>query len=181
MANPQQFNRRRVLELSTVGTGLAIAGCADQLDANGFDGDHGELAEGERRVTMQIEFEQPELEEQIREFQQLQQQLQQLQFQAQEDEDAEAELQELQAELEELQTEIIEAAFENVLEEFEQFTLTIEDRLTDQGLMKVAGDVTELVDATTETNSVRSLSSTSLFDETEQALEQQPGEPIEPE
>lgn len=179
MTNPLQVNRRRVLELSTVGTGLAIAGCADQLDANEFEGDHGDLGDDERRVTMQIEFEQPQLEEQLREFQQLQQQLQQLSFQAG-DEDVEDEIAELEAELEELQEEITEAAFENVLEEFEQFNLTIEDRLTEQGLMKVAGDVTELVDATTETVSVRSLASVSLFDETERALEQQPEEPVAP-
>ena len=179
MSNQPTFNRRRVLELSGVGTALAVAGCTGQSGANNFEGDHGELGGDERRITMQVEFQQSELEDQIQELQQLQQQLQQLSLQEGE-EDAEEEIGELESRLEELQDEIIDVAFENVLEEFEEYSLTIEDRIAEQGLMKVAGEVTELVDATTETESINSLASSSLFDEAEQALQEQPEEPVEP-
>ena len=76
MTDQPTFNRRRVLELSGVGTTLAVAGCTSQLDdeevdGNGeLDGDRGELAADERRVTMAVQPDQQALQQRQMELQQ---------------------------------------------------------------------------------------------------------------
>lgn len=166
MSSQPTFNRRRILELSGVGTGLAIAGCTGQLDDNGLEGDRGELADGERRVTMAVQPDQQALQQRQLEIQQ--------QVQA-----GELEQQEAQAELQETQRELVEEAFETVLSEFEAFDLTIEDTL-DDGIMLVAGPATDLIDAL-ELEVIQAIAEGSLFEQAQQQQEQpvpEDGEPV---
>lgn len=166
MTDQPTFNRRRVLELSSVGTGLAIAGCTGQLDNNGLSGDRGELADGERRVTMAVQIDQEA-------FQQRQLEIQQ-QLEA-----GELDQQEAQAELESFQQELVDDAFETALSEFEAFDLTIEDTLSD-GIMRVAGPATDLIDAV-DIDVVQALAGEALFEQAQQAQQQpapEDGEPV---
>jgi len=164
MTNQPTFNRRRVLELSGVGTGLAIAGCTGQLDDNDLEGDRGELADGERRATIGIQLD-PQEQQQL---QQRQSEIQQQFEQGELDEaEAEAEFQEL----EERQQELVNDAFETVVSEFEAFDITIEDTL-DSGAMLVAGPATDLIDAL-DTDAVQAMFAEAQFEQAQQA-EQQP-------
>jgi len=169
MSDQLTINRRRVLELSGVGTGLAIAGCTDNNQFD-FDGDRGELEADERRVTMALELDQ----------QQLQQRQQELLQQVQEEEISQ---EEAQAELQELQEQLIDEAFDSLEDAFADLDLTIEDRLTDeQPLMVVAGPATDIIDAL-ETDVIQVLGSQSLFEQIQEAQEQPPveEEPVEQE
>jgi len=166
MANQPTFNRRRVLELSGVGTGLAIAGCTGQLDDNGLEGDRGELADDERRVAMGLEIDQ--------------EQLQQLQLEIQQQVEAgEMDQEEAEAEIEALQEQLVEEALESVQSELEAFDITIEDTL-DDGIMLVAGPATDLIDAL-EIEVIQVIAEEALFEQARQAQEQpapEEGEPV---
>jgi len=163
MANQPTLNRRRVLELSGVGTTLAVAGCTGQLDDNGLEGDRGELADDERRVTMAVEIDQEA-------FQQRQQEIQQ------QVEDGELDQEEAQAEIESFQQELVDDAFETVLSEFEAFDLTIEDTL-DDGIMLVAGPATDLIDAV-DVDVVQALAGAALFEQAQEQPAPEEGEPV---
>jgi len=169
MSDQPTFNRRRVLELSGVGTALAVAGCTSQLD-DGLEGDRGELEDGERRATMVIEPDQEAAQELEMEIQQ--------QVQA-----GELDQQEAQVEFQERQTELLEAALENVQAEFEAFDLTIEDSLQDQILL-VAGPATDLIDAV-DVEGIGGLLGSDAFEQTREQQEAQeeqvPEEPPEDE
>ena len=148
MTDQPTFNRRRVLELSGVGTTLAVAGCTSQLDGSGLEGD-------ERRVTMVVEPDQAAVQELEMEIQQ--------ELQA-----GELDQQQAQIEFQQRQAELLEAAFENVQTEFEAFDLTIEDSLQDQILL-VAGPATDLIDGV-DVEGIGGLLGSDAF---EQAQEQQ--------
>jgi len=165
MSDQPTFNRRRVLELSGVGTTLAVAGCTSQLDDNGLEGDRGELEDDERRVTMGLEIDQEQLQQQQMEIQQ-------------QVEGGEMDEEEAQAEIEALQEELVGDAFETVQSEFEQFDITIEDTL-DDGIMLVAGPATDLIDAL-ELDIIQVMAAEALFEEAQQAQEQPAPEEGEP-
>ncbi len=158
MSNQPTFNRRRVLELSGVGTALAVAGCTGQLDDDGVEGDRGELEDNERRVTMVIEPDEAAFQERQMEIQQ-------------EVEAGELDEQEAQAELQQLQGELLEDAFENIQSEFAEFDLTIEDTLQDQILL-VAGPATDLIDAV-DVEGIGGLLGSDAFEQAQQQQEQQ--------
>jgi len=169
MSDQLTVNRRRVLELSGVGTGLAIAGCMDSSGTD-FEGDRGELEDDERRVTMALEIDQEQIQQRQQEL------LQQV-------EDEEISQEDAQAELQELQQQLIDEAFDSLEDAFADLDLTIEDRLTEeQPLMLVAGPATDLIDAL-EAEVIQVLGSESLFDEIQQAQDQPPveEEPVEEE
>jgi len=169
MSDQPTFNRRRVLELSGVGTALAVAGCTSQLD-DGVEGDRGELEDDERRVTMVIEPDEEALQQRQMEIQQ--------EVQA-----GELDEQEAQAEIQELQAELLEEAFENIQTEFAEFDLTIEDTLQDQILL-VAGPATDLIDAV-DVEGIGGLLGSDAFEQAQEQQEQQeeqvPEEPPEDE
>ena len=126
MSDQPMFNRRRVLELSGVGTGLAIAGCTGQLDDSELEGD-------ERRVTIAIQPEQEALEA----------------LETEVDEEIEAgELDEQQAQIEfqQRQAALLQETFENVQTELEERDISIENTLQDQILL-VTGLSADLIDA----------------------------------
>ncbi len=166
MTEQLTVNRRRVLELSGVGAGLTLAGCLDGDDAD-FEGDRGDLEDDERRVAMALQVDE----------QQLQQAQQELLQQVEEEEITQ---EDAQAELEELQEQLIDEAFSTVLDEFDDLDLTIEDRFDDgQALLLVAGPATEIIDAL-EIEVIQVVGSGSLFEQIQQAQEQQPEEePVE--
>ena len=169
MSDQPTFNRRRVLEISGVGTALAVAGCTSQLD-DGVEGDRGELEDDERRVTMVIEPDEEALQQRQMEIQQ--------EVQA-----GELDEQEAQAEIQELQAELLEEAFENIQTEFAEFDLTIEDTLQDQILL-VAGPATDLIDAV-DVEGIGGLLGSDAFEQAQEQQEQQeeqvPEEPPEDE
>lgn len=144
MTDQPTFNRRRVLELSGVGTTLAVAGCTS-LDSSG-------LGDDERRATVVIEPDQEALQQRRIEIAQ----------------EGELNQQEAEAELQELQIQLLEEAYENVQAEFEDLDLSIEDTLQDQALL-VSGPATALIDGL-DVEGVGSLIASSVF---EQAREQQ--------
>lgn len=154
MTDQPTFNRRRLLEVSGVGTTLAVAGCAGQV------GD--DLAGDERRVTMLL----PE-----------QGAIQELQMEIEQEVRA-GELDEQQAQLafQQRQAELLDDAYETVQTEFEAFDLTIEDTLQNQ-LLLVSGPATDLIDAV-DIEEIGGLLGSDAF---EQAREQQepPAEPPE--
>jgi len=154
MSDQPTFNRRRILELSGVGTALAVAGCTSQLDDDGVEGDRGELEDDERRVTMVIEPDQEALQQRQIELEQ-----------------EGVDQQEAQAELQELQAELLEQAFENVQAEFAEFDLTIEETLQDQILL-VAGRATDLIDAV-DVEGIGGLLGSDAFEQAQQQQEQQ--------
>jgi len=157
MTDQPTFNRRRVLELSGVGTTLAIAGCTSQVDDEELEGDRGELADDERRVTMAVQPDQEALQQRQMEIQQ-------------QVEEGEIDQQEAQAEIESLQAELVEEALETVRTEFEAFDLTIEDTL-DDGVMLVAGPATDLIDAV-DLEIIQALAGGDLFEQAQQAQQQ---------
>jgi DNA gyrase/topoisomerase IV subunit A len=159
MADQSTLNRRRVLELSGVGSTLAVAGCLSQLNgSDSLSGDRGELAEDERRVTMAVRVDQQALQQK------------QLQLQ-QEIQSGNKTQEEARTELEELQAQLVDEAFQTVLDEFEPLDLTIENTV-DRGLMLVAGPATDLIDAT-DTDVVEALAGGDLFEQAQQAAQQQ--------
>jgi len=166
MTEQLTVNRRRVLELSGVGAGLTLAGCLDGNDAD-FEGDRGDLEDDERRVTMAVQLDQAQLEQAEREL------LQQI-------DEGELTQEEAQAEFNDLQEQLTDEAFSTVIDEFDAFDLTIEDRFDDQqALLLVAGPATDILDAI-ETDVIQFIGSGSLFEQIQQAQEQQPeGEPVE--
>jgi hypothetical protein len=84
---------------------------------------------------------------------------------------------EARTELQNHQAQLVDEAFQTVLDEFESFDLTIENTI-DRGLMLVAGPATDLIDAT-ETDVIQALAGGDLFEQAQQAANQQP--PTQPE
>jgi len=159
MADQSTLNRRRVLELSGVGSTLAVAGCLSQLNGSEpFSGDRGELADDERRVTMAIRVDQQALQQKQIELQR------QIQSGNMTQEEARTQLQDQQAQL-------VDEAFQTVLDEFESLDITIENTL-DRGLMLVAGPATDLIDAT-DTDVIEALAGGELFEQAQQAAQEQ--------
>lgn len=153
----QTFDRRRVLELSATGTTLAAAGCLSQLsDSDPFQGDRGELAADERRVTMAVALDQQALREKQIEVQE--------QIQS-----GNMTRQEAQTEMESYQGQLVDEAFQTVLDEFESLDITIENTL-DRGLMLVAGPATALIDAV-DTDVIEAIVGEDLFEQAEQAAQ----------
>lgn len=169
MAEQPTFNRRRVLELSGVGAGLAIAGCTGQVDdENGGD----ELDDDERRVTVPIQIDQEAIQGEAEE----------LQSQVENEEISEEEAQE---QLEELEAELADEAMGAAEEAAESLGLVIEDDIeleSPQGsqiFILVSGSATGLIDFV-EDESVRGLLSAETFAqiEAQQELQEQQGDEV---
>ena len=153
MTDNPTFNRRRVLELSGIGTGVAVAGCMGQT--GGGNGESRQVA-----VSLQIDQE---------EVQQRQQELQQRAITGNASEE------ELQAEreaIQQLQEEAIADAVETAESEFEDAGVTIEDQLEGQGLLLISGPDSAILD-TLETEIVQAMAAGSLFEQARAAQEQQ--------
>ena len=160
MAEQPTFNRRRVLELSGVGAGLAIAGCTGQVD------------DDERRVTVPIQIDQEAIQGEAEE----------LQSQVENEEISEEEAQE---QLEELEAELADEAMGAAEEAAESLGLVIEDDIeleSPQGsqiFILVSGSATGLIDFV-EDESVRGLLSAETFAqiEAQQELQEQQGDEV---
>ncbi|WP_253737836.1 hypothetical protein [Halohasta salina] len=153
MTDNPTFNRRRVLELSGIGTGVAVAGCMGQT--GGGDGENRQVA-----VSLQIDQE---------EVQRRQQELQQKAISGNASEE---ELQAEQEEIQELQQEAVADAVETAESEFADAGLTVEDRLEGQGLLLISGPDSAILD-TLETEIVQAMAAGSLFEQARAAQEQQ--------
>lgn len=153
MTDNPTLNRRRVLELSGIGTGVAVAGCMNQVDSG--DGES-------RQVTVSLEIDQEEI----------QQRQQELQQQAMTGNASEEELQEEQEEIQQLQQEAVTEAVETAESEFEDAGVTIEDQLEGQGLLLVSGPDSAILDSL-EVEVVQAIAAGGLFEEAQQAQEQQ--------
>jgi len=142
--------RRRALELSGVGAGLAVAGCMEQTD----DGD---LADDERRATFPLPIDQEAIQAEIQTLQS--------ELQAGNITQSEA-----QTQLEDRREELAEASRERALSEAQSLGLTIENDVeiaSQQGIqlyVLVSGVATALIDYVS-TDAVNGLFPASVFEE----------------
>ncbi|MFW6320290.1 MAG: hypothetical protein ACOC0Z_00435 [Halohasta sp.] len=164
MTDKLTVNRRRLLELTGVGTTVAVAGCSGQL---GGDGESREVA-----ISLALD---PEDQEEI---QQRQQEIQQEQMSGNASEE---ELQEEQEEIQELQQEAVSKAMEDAESEFEDADITIEDEIEGQGqaLLLVSGSASSILDVL-ETEVVQAIAAASAFEQSKEAQEEQEGATQEP-
>ncbi len=166
MIDQPTFNRRRVLELSGVGTGVAVAGCMDQV------GTDGELADNERRGTFPLQIDQEAIQAEIEE----------LQGQIEDDEITQEEAQET---LSELEADLADDARADAQEAAESLGLTVENDVEIDGAqgiqlyMLVAGDAAALIDFI-ETESVQGLLPADVFAqiEAQQELQEEQGDEV---
>lgn len=164
MAEQPTFNRRRVLELSGVGTGLAVAGCMDQLD----DEENGELADNERRATLPLQIDQSAIQEEVEE----------LQAQVENEEITQEEAQET---LEALESDLADEARADAQESAESLGITLENDVeinSPQGIqlyILAAGEATGLIDLI-ETESIQGLLPADVFAQIEAQQEMQEAE-----
>lgn len=161
MTDDPTINRRRLLELTSVGTGIAVAGCMNQLNDDGGDGGEGD---GEsRQVTMQVQIDQQGLQARQQEL-------------AQEVRAGNTTQQEARQEIQSLQQEAAEDAIESAESEFESSSLTIEDRISSQGVLLVTGSDGDILD-TLDTDLVSLIAPASLFEEARTLQQQQQQQP----
>lgn len=151
MTDESLFNRRRVLELSGVGTSLAVAGCMNQLDGS-------EAEDGSYQVGIALQIDQQRL------------QSEQLQIQ-QEVQSGNLSEEDAQTQIQELQQQLVDESFETVESEFESTDITIDDRM-DRGLMLITGSATDILDAL-GLDSVQAVVDSSTFEDAQAAQEQQ--------
>ena len=156
MTDNPTLNRRRVLELSGVGTGIAVAGCMNQVDSGDGEG---------RQVTVALQIDQEEIQQRQRELQQ----------KAITGNVSEEELQEEREEIRALQEEAVSDAVESAEAEFEDSGITIEDQLDGQGALLISGPDSDILDAL-ETNVVQAMYAGSVFEQAQQQQQQQPTE-----
>lgn len=153
MTDNPTLNRRRVLELSGIGTGIAVAGCMNQVDSG--DGEN-------REVTIALQIDQEEI----------QQRQQELQQEAVSGNASEEELQAEQEEIQALQEEAVSDAVESAESEFEDSGITIEDQLDGQGALLISGSDADILDAL-EIDVVQAMYSGTVFEQAQQAQQQQ--------
>jgi len=151
MTDTPTLDRRRLLELTGVGTGVAVAGCMGQLDGGGE-------ADG-RQVTVSLQPDQEALrtrQEELREellAGNISQTEAQQQYQA-------------------TQQEALADAVDTAEDVFASSDITIEDRIAEQGLLLVAGGDTDILDSL-ETDVVQLIAAGSLFEQAQAAQQQQ--------
>jgi hypothetical protein len=142
--------RRRALELSGVGAGLAVAGCMEQTD-------DGALADDERRATFPLPIDQEAIQAEIQTLQS--------ELQAGNITQSEA-----QTQLEDRREELAAASRERALSEAQSLGLTIENDVeiaSQQGIqlyVLVSGAATSLIDYVS-TDAVNGLLPASVFEE----------------
>ena len=149
MTDTPTFNRRRLLELTGVGTGVAVAGCMGQLDGGG-DG---------RQVTVSLLPDQETLQASEQELQE--------ELLAGNISQTEAR-QQYQAAQQEALAEAVDTA-EDVLPAED---LTIEDRIEGQGLLLISGSDADVLDSL-ETDVVQAIAAGNFFEQAQAAREQQ--------
>jgi len=152
MTDKPTVNRRRVLELTGIGTGVAVAGCMGQTGSSG-DG---------RQVAVSLQIDQEEI----------QQRQQELRQEAQTGNLSQEEIQEEQEEIQALQEEAITTAIESAESEFEDAGITIEDQIDSQGVMLISGSDSDILDVL-ETDVVQAMFAGSVFEQAQQAQQQQ--------
>lgn len=156
MTEMPTVNRRRLLELTGVGTGVAVAGCMNQLGGGG-DG---------RQVTVSLLPDQETLQATQQELQgellagNISQTEAQQQYQA-------------------AQEEALAEAVDTAEDVFASSDITIEDRIEGQGLLLVAGGDSDILD-TLDTDVVQLVAAGSLFQQAREAQQQQQQQPQGP-
>lgn len=156
MTEMPTVNRRRLLELTGVGTGVAVAGCMNQLGGEG-DG---------RQVTVSLLPDQETLQATQQELQgellagNISQTEAQQQYQA-------------------AQQEALAEAVDTAEDVFASSDITIEDRIEGQGLLLVAGGDSDILD-TLDTDVVQLVAAGSLFQQAREAQQQQQQQPQGP-
>lgn len=149
MIDELTVDRRRVLELTGVSTGVAVAGCMGQLDGDG----------GSRQVAVSLRPDQEEIQTRQQELQQ-------------EVLAGNTTRQEAQQEMQTLQQEALADAVDTAEQTFGELGLSIEDRLEDQGLLLVSGSDGDILDSLEE-DIVQAIAAGSLFEEAQTAQQQQ--------
>jgi len=155
MTDDSMFNRRRVLELTGIGTGVAVSGCITQ-SGNGGDG-AGETREA--AILIRID----------------RQALRQRQQELEPDEDenmSEEDIRAAQEEIQTLQQDLVDEAIENAETEFEELDVSIEDQIPSQQLLLISGPAGSLLD-TLELDIVEIMAARSAYEQVQSAQEQQ--------
>ncbi|MEA1930772.1 MAG: hypothetical protein U9O06_04390 [Euryarchaeota archaeon] len=153
MTEMPTVGRRRLLELTGVGTGVAVSGCMNQLGGGG-DG---------RQVTVSLQPDQETLQSQQQELQE--------ELVAGNISQAEAQ-QQYQA----TQQEALADAVDTAEDVFASSDISIEDRIAEQGLLLVAGEDSDILDSL-DTDVVQLIAAGSLFEQARTAQEQQQQQP----
>ena len=153
MTEMPTVNRRRLLELTGVGTGVAVAGCMNQLGGEG-DG---------RQVTVSLQPDQEALQTRQQELQE--------ELLAGNITQAEA-----QEEFQAAQEEALADAVDTAEDVFSSADITIEDRIEGQGLLLVAGGDSDILDSL-ETDVVQLIAAGSLFEQAKAQQQQQQQQP----
>ena len=141
--------RRRLLELTGVGTGVAVSGCMNQLGGGG-DG---------RQVTVSLQPDQETLQARQQELRE--------ELLAGNISQAEAQ-QQYQA----TQQEALADAVDTAEDVFASSAITIEDRIEGQGLLLVAGGDSDILDSL-DTDVVQLIAAGGLFEQARAAQQQQ--------
>jgi len=167
MTDDPTINRRRLLELTSVGTGMAVAGCMNQVNdgqssENGTDesGSSENGSDGNRRqVTMSVQIDQQEIQTRQQEL------LQEVQA-------GNTTQQEAQEEIQSLQEAAVEEALASAESEFESSNLTIEEQIASQGVLLVSGSEGDILDIL-ETDVIQAIAASSLFEQAQTVQQQQ--------
>ena len=154
MTDNPTFNRRRVLELTGVGTGVAVAGCMNQVGGDG---------EG-RQVAVSLQVDDSDLQRRQRELQQ-------------EVLSGNTSRQDAAQEIQTLQAEAVADAVDTAEDVFASSDITIEDQLEGQALLLISGPDADILDSL-ETDVVQAIAAAGLFEQAqEQQQQQQPQQP----
>jgi len=150
MTDNPTLNRRRVLELSGIGTGVAVAGCMNQVDGGDGEG---------RQVTVSLQVDNSDVQRRQRELQQ-------------EVLSGNTTRQEATEEIQSLQAEAVADAVDTAEDVFASSNLTIEDQLDGQALLLISGADADILD-TLGTDVVQAIAAAGLFEQARTAQEQQ--------
>jgi len=150
MTDNPTFNRRRVLELTGVGTGVAVAGCMNQVGGDG---------EG-RQVAVSLQVDDSDLQRRQRELQQ-------------EVLSGNTSRQDAAQEIQTLQAEAVADAVDTAEDVFASSDITIEDQLEGQALLLISGADADILDSL-ETDVVQAIAAAGLFEQAQEQQQQQP-------
>ena len=155
MTDNPTFNRRRVLELTGVGTGVAVAGCMNQVDGGDGEG---------RQVAVSLQVDDSDLQRRQQELQQ-------------EVLSGNTSRQDAAQEIQTLQAEAVADAVDTAEDVFASSDITIEDQLEGQALLLISGADADILDSL-ETDVVQAIAAAGLFEQAqEQQQQQQPQQP----
>ena len=149
MTDNPTFNRRRVLELTGVGTGVAVAGCMNQVGGDG---------EG-RQVAVSLQVDDSDVQRRQRELQQ-------------EVLSGNTSRQEAAQEIQTLQAEAVADAVDTAEDVFASSDITIEDQLDGQALLLISGTDADILDSL-ETDVVQAIAAAGLFEQAQEQQQQQ--------